>query len=87
MILVTHGEEEDIVEDHVAALQCVVEELKVDHPVVATLNIVEITKNHIRRNHMIRKKIMVTSQKVFLKKRKNVLGMIIFLLQLYFSYN
>ena len=88
MILVTHGEEEDIVEDHVVALQYVVVELKVYHPVVAFLNHVEITKNNIRRNHMIRrKKIVVTSQKLFLTKRKNVLGMIIFLLQLYFSYN
>ena len=79
MILVTHGEEEDIVEDHVVALQYVVVELKVYHLVVAFLNHVEITKNTIRRNHMIRrKKIMVTSQKLLLKKRKNVLGMIIF---------
>ena len=60
-VLVTHGEEEDIVEDHVAALQSVAVELKVDHLVVALLNHVEITKNNIRRNNMIRrKKIMVT---------------------------
>ena len=48
-------------EDHVAALQYVAVELKVDHLVVALLNHVEITKNNIRRNNMIRrKKIMVT---------------------------
>ena len=61
MFLVAHGEEEDIVEDHVAALQYVAVELKVDHLVVALLNHVEITKINIRRKDMIRrKKIMVT---------------------------